>query len=129
MPNDCYNRVRIGASKETIDIISGNTNTTDTWYTDFKWQIATYSELKIEKKGDEGIILYFTTRWRPPYDALHALIEKRRDVWLKCDWQEEGGLSGVFIGFWDFDGEYIVVKELQWEDWCIEEYHHRMRVN
>jgi hypothetical protein len=129
MPNECYNRVRIGANKDTIDILSGSTNTTDTWYTDFKKATSSYSETQIEKKGEKGIILHFTTAWRPPYDAFQDLIEKKRDVWLKCDWQEEGGLSGVFVGHWDAEAGTTNIKELHWDDWCIEEYHYRMRVN
>jgi len=129
MPNDCYNRVRIGANKETIDILSGNTESTEQWYTDFKKATSTYSEIKIEAKGEKGLILHFTTRWKPPYDAFLSLIEKRRDIWLRCDWQEEGGISGVFIGFWNPDQGDIDIKEMHWDDWCIEEYFHRMRVN
>ena len=40
-------------------------------------------------------------------------------MWVKCEWREEGGLAGIFIG--ENNGEKVIDREFTWEDWCIEE--------
>ena len=55
------------------------------------------------------------------------MIEQNKDLWIHCEWFEEGGMAGVFIASWDKKENKLSVKDLEWEDWCMEEYAHHFR--
>jgi hypothetical protein len=73
---------------------------------------------RFEHKGSRGLMVKFTTAWDPPYSFFQHLLEKYPDLWLHCEWMEEGGEAGVFIGYTK-EGE-VEIKELHWPDWCLE---------
>jgi hypothetical protein len=147
MPNDCWCKVRIGADAQTITLlkdaefkfeilmpqpvfepnpdISGEDERWYTWRLEnwgTKWDRYDYT---VEHVGQGGIVVKFTTAWSPPTKFFKYLVEKYPDIWLKCDWSEEGGEAGVFLVYTNTDKK-VDVNELTWNDWCMEEYHHRM---
>lgn len=149
MPNYCWNKVRIGADAPTIAVLketefsfekllpqpefepiadlSGGRD--ERWY---HWRIQQWGtkwdrfDYKLELEGEEALQMKFTTAWAPPTEFFKRLLEKYPDIWLKCDWSEEGGAAGIFIGYTD-EKKAVVVDEFAWQDWCIEESAHRFR--
>jgi hypothetical protein len=142
MPNNCSCTVRLSADKATIDLfkqtefsfkslyptpefppltdISGQDNRWYDWNCEnwgTKWDRYNF---RISHTGETGLELVFTTAWDPPYAFFEYLLKKFPDLWIKCDWIEEGGMAGVFVGKTQ-DNE-VVIKHLEWDDWCLEEF-------
>ncbi len=142
MPNDCWCDVRIWADDSTIQHfknvqfkfqelrpqpefapIPGLQGEDDRWYS---WRNKNWGtkwdryEYRLVAQGDNCLKLRFTTAWAPPYALFEFLLDNYPDLFLHCDWSEEGGLAGVFNGQWR-DGKKIV-KEANWLDWQQEQY-------
>jgi len=135
MPNDCYNRVTIGGNPEVIDYLykkrfKFNTilpipdNAHETWCLNNWGTTGDRYKFKVLKVGREGLQISFHTKWNPPYNLFNYLCETFR-IWLKCEWDEEGGAAGVYIVKFNNETKNTDVQNFQWEDWCIEEYCHR----
>ena len=140
MPNDCWCKVRIAADKEQIttfcetdfsfEKLRPRPVSEEDWY---QWNIDNWgtkwdrSNYKLVHKGEMGLEMKFTTAWAPPYDLFYYLVETHHDVWIKCDWSEEGGQAGVIILRWDDEEKRVAIKNMEWDDWCLEEWAHRMR--
>ncbi len=142
MPNDCECTVRLSAKEETIQVLfdnqfrfqalypppedlSGNTEKLLDWQiTNWgtKWDRYNY---RVEQKGKHGLLLKFTTAWSPPSSFLDYLVRTYPDIWVKCDWIEEGGLAGVYMVN-TVDGQ-LNVQGLNWNDWCLEEFVHNFK--
>lgn len=60
------------------------------------------------------------TKWRPDIKWLNGLLDKYPDCWVKNQWDEEGGMAGVWVGFVDESGKKQV-QDMCWRDLCIEE--------
>jgi hypothetical protein len=143
MPNDSWNIVRIYASEQTIDDLkkaefsfellhpppqfsplpdlSGEDDRWYYWNTEHwgtKWDRYEYS---VETEGPRVLVLRFTTAWTPPYGVFQHLLKLYPDLWLRCNWTEESGMKGVFIGC--TKNNELSIKELQWEDWCFWDFY------
>ena len=105
MPNDCWNRMTLVATKEDIDRFL-----TEEFIDVPEWAYEIYV------KGVEGLQFKLWSRWQPDFQWLEGLLIKYPSMWIKNFWQEEGGLAGVWVG-----SSKKGVKRLQWEDMCIEE--------
>lgn len=144
MPNDCYNTVTIGAEPEVIQMLidcefrfenlRAHPATSPTDVEDFKeswhkWSCDNWgtkwdrSEYNVLIRGKKGLQVEFVTAWCPPLQLLKYLIEKHK-IWVKCEWCEEGGLAGIFVG--EHDGVKLLEREFTWEDWCLEEHVERL---
>jgi hypothetical protein len=144
MPNDCSCTVRVSAEKSTIDLfkqtefsfkalhtppefppVQDVSGQDERWY---EWNCENWGtkwdryNFHIVQQGSRALQMNFTTAWGPPYAFFEYLLKKFPDLWLKCDWIEEGGQAGVFIGYTE-EGE-VKIKNLDWPDWCIEMYAH-----
>ena len=108
MPNDCFNKITIRGYENAITTLLAN-----------GLHLNNHYEWSIDSKGSRGVMLNIMTSWEPPFEHFEYLIEKYK-IWLKCEWYEEGGTAGLFLGYWDEDK--INLKELVWEDWCVEDY-------
>ena len=142
MPNECYNNLTIGAEPEIIQMLVDcefsfnklrphpNTPTPENydeyWY---KWNCENWgtkwdqTEYNIISRGKKGINIEFITAWVPPLELLKFLIIKYK-IWVKCEWREEGGLAGIFVG--QHNGKDSIFREFVWDDWCLEEMNERM---
>jgi hypothetical protein len=111
MPNDCWNKITVRATKEDMDRFSEE---------EFKdvpeWAYEIYV------KGVEGMQFKLWSRWHPDFDWLESLLKKYPSMWVKNIWHEEGGLAGVWVGS-EEDG----IKRLEWNDMCSEENAHVFR--
>lgn len=124
MPNHCHNTLTLQGSPEFIQTIINTQfsfktlipledysidSCIESWGT--KWDCWDFNVIK---KSNNMIIFECTTAWSPPIKILYMLVDKC-DAWIKCQWHEEGGLAGIIVG------DNKEVKELIWEDMCIEE--------
>ena len=139
MPNDCWCDVRIWADESTIQQFRNVEfkfqelrpqpefeqveDKEDLWY---DWRRENWGtkwdryEYRITGQGERCIKFRFTTAWTPPYALFEFLLEKYPDLFLHCDWSEEGGMAGVFNGQRN-EGK-LEIKELHWDDWPQEQY-------
>ncbi len=138
MPNHCVNNLTLTGTPETIkrlleirfdfeqilpapkdlsgiDILDWRTTT---WGT--KWNAF---DIKILEHGVKGIQARFTTAWAPPVGVFSSLLHMFPDLWLKCEWHEEGGYAGVWVGHGrdPSSGEGPEIRHFEWEDLCLEE--------
>lgn len=136
MPNHCENTVTITGDPKSIqtlfdirlefekilpaptdlsgiDVIDWRTTH---WGT--KWNAFDY---KVVQKGKRGVALRFTTAWSPPVGILRTLLQDYPDLWIKCEWKEEGGYAGVWVGHGRTSGEGPEIRHFEWEDLCLEE--------
>lgn len=141
MPNDCWCEVRIGADSERINFFFetefsfeklrpfpiGSDEDWHEWnHTNWgsKWDRTRYLLIR---RGEKGMEIKFTTAWSPPTELFKYLVETYHDVWIRCDWSEEGGLAGVFVVRWNEEKNEIEITDSSWLDWCMEEWNMRMR--
>jgi hypothetical protein len=138
MPNDCYCKVRIGAEPDTIKKFCdtefsfeklypcpSNVDSLE-WQTEHwgtKWDRYNYKQ---EHRGDAGLEVKFSTAWSPPTALFQYLAETYHDVWIRCDWSEEGGYAGVFVVHWNEKEKKLDITDTYWNDWCLEEWSYRM---
>lgn len=136
MPNDCYNYITIiGDSKMIQELYEAEFEfesirpiPPEEESTSYDWHCKNWGtqwnryEYTLDQKGTRGMKCIFTTAWNPPIALLKFLLEKFSDIWIKCEWYEEGGTAGVWIGK-HRDG-IKSVKEIEWEDLSIEEEFH-----
>lgn len=139
MPNDCRNFVTITGEPETIkllvekkldfdffvptpnDLVDGDALIQwryNNWGT--KWCPYEYQEKQI---GVRGMRVAFYSAWNPPFHFFEKLLEKFPGIWIKCEWHEEGGYAGVWVGNKD------EIKELTWMDMCLEAEHYAFQNN
>jgi hypothetical protein len=140
MPNLCVNKVRIGADADHIQLLVDAEfsferlypcplNKQEDWY---EWQTEHWgtkwdrNHYSLKMKGDAGLQICFETAWGPPTKFFNYLVKKYHDMWIRCDWDEEGGYSGVYIVNWDEERNRIKKMDYSWPDWCLEEWAHRM---
>lgn len=130
MPNDCYNKITIGAPEEIINMLVDCEFLFDTLlpldnddpeYCEKFWgTISDRTDYELVQKGKTGLELKFTTAWNPPYKLFNYLIETY-DIWLKCVWSEEGGTAGTYI-----TKKGAECLDVAWYDWSLEEWITRM---
>jgi hypothetical protein len=137
MPNHCYNSLTITGKPETIQNLVDiefdfeklhpvPEEKKEDWYEwncehwGTKWNRYDYT---LHNQGEGGFEISFTTAWGPPYPLLEFLLEKFPDLWIKCQWDEEGGEAGIWIGFVK-DGK-ANIQSMEWQEMSIEERAHR----
>ena len=138
MPNDCWCDVRIGAHEETIQMLVEAKFSFEKlrpkpqgvdWY---DWCIKNWGtkwdryEYKVVRQGQAGLELRFTTAWVPPFTLFDYLVETYHDIWIRCDWSEEGGKAGVYVSRWNSQKNKAEVVNTAWMDWPMDEYMYRM---
>ena len=144
MRNNCYSSVTIGADPKIIQLFVDcefsfkmlrpvpNTPAPED-YNEYwrKWCCENWGtsldrdDYSLITRGKTGLNILFATAWVPPLELLKYLIEKYK-IWIKCEWREEGGLAGVFIG--QHNGERSVIREFVWDDWPLDEELERMKL-
>lgn len=110
MPNDCWNFITIKATNEQIrTILTTEFTSVPKWAFDLR------------QVGEEALIFTIWSRCTPDKKLIHYLLDKYEDLWVKNEWSEEGGFAGIIVGT---KGN---LKEMEWEEGCIEEWSHRLR--
>ena len=74
-----------------------------------------YKNITIQKKCFKGIIFQQLTAWKPQYEWLESLLTKYPNCWVKNEWNEEGGIAGVWVG-----SVKNGIQSMCWEDLSIE---------
>lgn len=110
MPNDCWNRIVVKATATQIQSIRAE---------DFHG-IPDWA-LKVQQVGRGAIVFRLWSPNAPAEDFLTTLFAKYEGIWLKNDWNEEGGMAGIIVGT---RGD---IARLDWDEGCIEEWDHRLR--
>jgi hypothetical protein len=108
MPNDCWNHMTITGNKSDIaKLIASEFLIVPSWC------------LQFIKKREEGVIFKLWSPWKPDFPWLESLIDKYPSCWVKDEWNEEGGMAGVWVG--TAREGVRDIKELSWRDLCLEE--------
>ena len=115
MPNDCWNNITIICedSKE-LDKLFINELTREEGR-DYGNVFYYYKNITIQKKCFKGIIFQQLTAWKPQYEWLESLLTKYPNCWVKNEWNEEGGIAGVWVG-----SVKNGIQSISWEDLSIE---------
>ena len=110
MPNDCWNVLTIKAENEQIRaILTREFTDVPAW------------AFKLLQVGEEMLVVKVWSRWAPDKDRMDRLYNNYDDIWIKNEWNEEGGYAGVIVG------KRNDRQELSWDEGCIEEWGHRSR--
>lgn len=138
MPNHCTNTLTITGDPKTIEklteinfefekILSEPKDLSGDDLLDWrtihwgtKWNAF---DIVVLAKGVKGLHVRFTTAWSPPVGVLRTLLHDYPDLWIKCEWKEEGGYAGVWVGHGrnPGTGEPPEIRHFEWEDVCLEE--------
>ena len=139
MPNDCQCKVRVGATEDHINFLCDSEFSFEKVYPRpegvdaYEWNVKHWgtkwdrADYEVLHKGKLGVQVTFTTAWGPPVELFKYLAETYHDLWLRCDWSEEGGLAGVYVVFWNDKEKKLEITDTAWDDWCLEEWAHRFR--
>ena len=118
MPNDCWNRMTITC--ENREFVDELTNLVLNELKHKEGNKHVYHEtVHMIQRGTRGIIFEIWSAWNPDYEWLESLLDKYPNCWVKNEWNEEGGVAGVWVGFVNNNNEKII-KDLTWDDICIE---------
>ena len=105
MPNTCVNVITLKATQAQIETIL------TCEFTDVpRWAF------QIIRIGKESIMFKIWSPWTPNKDLINRLVMNYPGLWLKNEWNEEGGNAGVIVG----NAEHL--KDLEWNEGCIEEW-------
>ena len=124
MPNDCYNNITI-----TCDDVKEINNLFENELTreegrDYNNGFYYYKNITIYKKCCKGVKFQQLTDWKPDYEWLESLLNKYPNCWVKNEWNEEGGIAGLWVG-----SVKNGIQSISWEDLSIEAKHHIFDIN
>lgn len=112
MPNDCNNILTIvtySASNDGIEELSKL----------IKNEINIIPNVEIMVNGEKGIKCHFITAWTPDFKWLEMIHEKYQLCWIKNEWKVEDGMTGVWIGRFEYSDKKIT--RMEWCDLSIED--------
>jgi hypothetical protein len=110
MPNDCWNHISVKATHDQIRrILAEDLQGVPEW------------NLRVRQVGRGALIFNLWSPNVPAEAFVRTLLDKYEGIWVKNEWDEEGGTAGVIVGTKD------AVSQLTWNEGCIEEWDHRLR--
>jgi hypothetical protein len=112
MPNECVNYITIKFKSQ---------NERQDFEMDFMNNHRGLNK-KIIKKGSTGIIVRFNVPSEPDIEFLQCILQKHPDCWIRNDWNNESGIAGVWVGYWE--GEAKVIDEMKWNDLSVDDLIH-----
>lgn len=107
MPNDCWNYLKITSHYNAVELQK---------LIDIEFES---KEIEIIKKGIHGIYVKIWSPWYPDYEWLEKLVLTYPSCWIKNEWIEESGCTGIWIGFMNENKPNI--QHFEWKDLSIEE--------
>ena len=110
MPNECTNYITIKFNLQ---------NDLEDFEKDFFNNYEGGRNKHMNRKGTHGIIIGIITPWKPDFEWLNKILDTYPKCWIKNDWNEEGGLAGVWVGYYEH-GEKVI-HEMEWPDLSIED--------
>jgi hypothetical protein len=120
MPNDCWNHITITCEDQNqLKRLVKNELQEMSEDKTFVY----HETIEMIKRGVNGIIFRKWSPWNPNYEWLEELLTKYPECWIKNEWDEEGGMAGVWVGFTNENGEKMI-KQMTWDDLCIEAKHY-----
>jgi len=108
MPNDCWSTVTIKGTEDDLNNIYDKH----------------LKEFKLINKSEFALKVRIWSAWSPDEKLLNLIKNEFPNVWIKNEWSEEGGVSGIWIYNDCVDLDDKKVKQFTWNDMCIEEYAH-----
>lgn len=109
MPNDCTSTITIIAKPEEIDQIEKCID-----------EIIPCREHIIELRTRTCLQIQCITNWEPPIPSLidiHRTYNTNRNLYIKCIWNEEGGMEGVWVT------TPTGIRDMRWQGPPLEAYH------
>lgn len=116
MPNDCTNIITITCQNEDMlnQFIDSDIQAIEEHNTQY------HEVIKIYKRGRFGIVFKIWSAWAPDVRWLETILENYPEFWIKNEWNEEGGMAGVWVGYMKNDNQKEI-EMLTWRDLSIEE--------
>tara|TARA_Y100000389_G_C17256207_1_gene410639 strand:- start:281 stop:634 length:354 start_codon:yes stop_codon:yes gene_type:complete len=112
MPNDCWNTITIKGNEQQIKGI----------YNNHLLKFINMGQNKLIQRGKQAIKVIIWSAWKPDGVLLNLLKDKYPTIWIKNEWNEEGGMAGVWIYNNLHNLEQKEIREFVWNDMCLEEY-------
>jgi hypothetical protein len=75
----------------------------------------------LSRVGRKAMVFRMWSKWDPAVDFMTKLFDTYPGIWIKNDWDEEGGNAGVLVGTKDD------LVHMKWQEGCIEEWDDRLR--
>lgn len=116
MPNDCTNIITITCQNaEMLDqFIDSEIQAIEQHNTQY------HEVIKIYKRGKLGIVFKLWSAWGPDIRWFETILENYPELWIKNEWNEEGGMAGVWVGYMKNNNQKAI-ESLSWRDLSIEE--------
>jgi hypothetical protein len=76
--------------------------------------------LEVLFKGKNGITLKLWSAWRPDFVWFTYMVDKYSKCWIKNEWIDENGFSGVIVGGF-ISGKKVDTTMCTWQGLCIED--------
>jgi hypothetical protein len=128
MPNHCNCHVTVIGHKEDLDefeehqlsfqhFVPRPVEAEADWYTwnvqhwGTKWEAWDY---ELKERDENFLVVDFTTAWAPPIAFFEALLQRYPRCWLKCIFNEESGMAGVWVG--SVKAGVVKSKNLVWDE-------------
>ena len=126
MGNDCWNNLTI-TCEANPDVLNSMIDNEFKYKKNDEYTEDRFNEcvhiVKLSKRGFLHVKMY--SKNQPDFKWLDSLLDKYPNCWVKNEWNEEGGLAGVWVGS-VIDNKKII-KEMDWRDLSIEEQHYFFR--
>lgn len=77
-------------------------------------------EKEILRKGTRGIVVKTITCLKVDFEWIEKIFDTYEKCWIRIDWNEEGGIAGVWVGHYE-DCGIKVINKMKWNDLSFQE--------
>jgi hypothetical protein len=113
--DDCWSNIIIISNEDELITLIQN----ELMYLNIKNKLLFHDHIKVLKKADKAIKIKVLTSSKPNFHWMSNMIHRYKSCWIKNNWYDESGLSGVWIGTMTEKGPNII--DYQWCDLSIDE--------
>lgn len=113
--NNCWNYITIILNQDELITLMHH----ELMYSNLKNKLLFHDHIELLQQSDKGIKIKVWSQSKPNFQWLSKMINTYKSCWIKNEWYEESGLSGIWIGQILEDGPNIIKYE--WNDLSVDE--------
>lgn len=83
-------------------------------------------QIRILQRRERGVRFVYKSQWNPNTPWMEHMLERYPSLWMKNEWSDEGGRSGIIIGGVLY-GRHYPLQEFRWDDVLFEDEFHPAR--